>query len=133
MSETTKERFTVNLPPELIERARNAVYWTPGLTLAGLAEDALFKALRRLEKGNGGPFKERNGQALPLDLDPQGLMQGCPAQRATLVEGAREAGAYTVRWDGRDDAGRELASGVYLYRLQAGAQVVETHKLLLLR
>ena len=30
MSETTKERLTVNLPPELIERARNAVYWTPG-------------------------------------------------------------------------------------------------------
>ena len=62
MSETTKERFTVNLPPELIERARNAVYWTPGLTLAGLAEDALLKALRRLEKANDGPFKERDGK-----------------------------------------------------------------------
>ena len=62
MSETTKERFTVNLPPELIERARNTVFWTPGLTLAGLAEDALLKALGRLEKVNGGPFKERNGQ-----------------------------------------------------------------------
>ena len=62
MSEMTKERFTVNLPPELIERARNAVYWTPGLTLAGLAEEALIKALRRLEKANGGTFKERNGQ-----------------------------------------------------------------------
>ena len=62
MSETTKERFTVNLPPELIERARNAVYWTPGLTLAGLAEDALLKALRRLEKANGGPFRARDGK-----------------------------------------------------------------------
>ena len=33
---------------------------------------------------------------------------------AMLVEGAREAGTYTVRWDGRDDDGRALASGVYV-------------------
>jgi len=51
---------------------------------------------------------------------------------ATLVDGPRESGVYTLRWDGRDDAGRELASGIYLYRLQAGEQV-ETRKLLLLR
>ena len=61
MSETTKERLTVNLPPELIERARNAVYWTPRRTLADLAEEALLKALRRLEKENGGPFKDETG------------------------------------------------------------------------
>ena len=51
---------------------------------------------------------------------------------ATLVEGTRPAGTYTVRWDGRDASGIELASGVYLYLLQAGSQV-ETRKLLLLR
>ena len=52
---------------------------------------------------------------------------------ATLVEGVREAGVYTVRWDGRDESGRELASGVYLYRLRAGQGQVETRKLLLLQ
>ena len=51
---------------------------------------------------------------------------------ATLASSLREAGTYTLRWDGRDGEGRELASGVYLYRLQAGEQV-ETRKLLLLR
>ena len=51
---------------------------------------------------------------------------------ATLVKGAQEAGVHTLFWDGRDGQGRELASGVYLYRLQAGVQV-ETRKLLLLR
>jgi len=50
----------------------------------------------------------------------------------TLANGYREAGRHTARWDGRDDQGRALASGVYLYRLQAGAQV-ETRKLLLVR
>ena len=44
----------------------------------------------------------------------------------------RDAGSYAVRWDGRDGADRELASGVYFYRLRAGDEV-ETRKLLLLR
>lgn len=38
-----------------------------------------------------------------------------------LVNGTQEADAYAVEWDGRDDAGRELASGIYLARLEAGA------------
>ena len=51
---------------------------------------------------------------------------------ATLVRGHREAGTYTVRWDGRGEDGRELASGVYVCRLTADDQV-DTGKLLLLR
>ena len=54
-------------------------------------------------------------------------------QVATLVDGVRAAGVYALHWDGRDDDGRPLASGVYLYRLRAGEQQVETRKLLLLR
>ena len=50
----------------------------------------------------------------------------------TLVDGERAAGHHTVVWDGRDDAGRAVASGTYLYRLQAETRV-ETRKLLLLR
>ena len=53
-------------------------------------------------------------------------------QVATLVDGRREAGRYAVRWTGRDDAGRQVASGVYLYRLTAGEQTV-TRKMILLR
>ena len=52
---------------------------------------------------------------------------------ATLAHGMREAGAYTVRWDGRDDDGRELGSGVYVYRLEAGEGVVETRKMVLVQ
>ena len=53
-------------------------------------------------------------------------------QVAALVNGNRPAGAHTINWDGRDDHGHALASGVYLYRLQANSQV-QTRKLLLLR
>ena len=51
---------------------------------------------------------------------------------AVLEQGYREAGAYTTHWEGRDERGAELGSGVYLYRLQAGTQV-ETRRLVLVR
>jgi hypothetical protein len=37
-----------------------------------------------------------------------------------LVDEPEQAGTYEVTWDGRDQNGDEVASGVYLYRLQAG-------------
>lgn len=54
-----KQRLTVHLPVELIERAKNAVYWTPGLTLAGLAEQSLVETLDRLESERGEAFPPR--------------------------------------------------------------------------
>lgn len=38
----------------------------------------------------------------------------------TLVSNVISAGVHTARWDGRDDAGRPAASGVYLVRLNSG-------------
>jgi hypothetical protein len=49
-----------------------------------------------------------------------------------LMNGWRPAGDYFVRWNGRDQRGDALASGVYLYRLRAGGQV-GARKLLLLK
>lgn len=51
---------------------------------------------------------------------------------STLASGPRPPGTYTVVWDGQDDRGAQLASGVYFYRLQAGARQ-EVKKLVLLR
>lgn len=53
----TKERMTVHLTKRLIARLKNAVYWTPGLTLAELAEHGLGAEITKLEKKNGGAYK----------------------------------------------------------------------------
>ena len=40
----------------------------------------------------------------------------------TLVDGAQAAGRRSAVWDGRDDTGLPVASGVYYARLDAGSQ-----------
>ncbi|MDE2810311.1 MAG: hypothetical protein OXN90_18005 [Gemmatimonadota bacterium] len=40
----------------------------------------------------------------------------------TFVLGYQSPGEYRVAWDGRDDGGRKLGSGVYLYALKSGAE-----------
>ena len=49
---------------------------------------------------------------------------------AVLHQGPKKAGVHRVHWDGRDDRGRPLASGVYLYRLSTDENV-QTRKLTL--
>ena len=51
---------------------------------------------------------------------------------AVLHQGLGKAGVHRVNWNGRDGAGRPLASGVYLYRLVTDERV-HTRKLTLLR
>ena len=40
----------------------------------------------------------------------------------TLVRGYRNAGRWSVEWDGVDRRGRGVAPGVYFYQLRAGGQ-----------
>ncbi len=49
----------------------------------------------------------------------------------TLVDGKQDAGFRSVVWDGTSDDGRTVASGVYMYRLQAGDDVVQRRMVLL--
>jgi hypothetical protein len=50
----------------------------------------------------------------------------------TLMDGEQPAGRQIVRWNGRDDFGRDMASGVYFYRLAAGSHL-QTRRMILLR
>jgi hypothetical protein len=49
----------------------------------------------------------------------------------TLVKARRGAGLHSASWDGRDDAGRKVSSGVYFYNLTAPG-IDECRKMILL-
>jgi len=48
-----------------------------------------------------------------------------------LVDRDRAAGFHRESWDGRDDNGREVASGIYLYRLKSDAAVMSRKMILI--
>jgi hypothetical protein len=54
-----RERLTVQLTPGLLDRLRNAVYWTPGSTLAGIVEACISRAIDDMEAARGHPFPQR--------------------------------------------------------------------------
>lgn len=50
----------------------------------------------------------------------------------TLVNGRKEAGEYTIDWNGTSDGGNRVASGIYFYRITAG-DFVKTKKMMMLK
>jgi hypothetical protein len=50
----------------------------------------------------------------------------------TLVSGYMRAGTHTVHWNGRDEAGNLVSSGIYFYRLKTDG-FVETKKMVLMK
>ena len=53
-------------------------------------------------------------------------------QKVATLLSEQAAGTYSLHWNGQDDDGTELASGVYVYRLQTGERV-KSRRLLLLK
>ena len=70
-----RQRMTVSLPTHLLERIRDAAYWTSGTTMAGLIAAAIEAFLDDLEKQNGRPFSPRL----------QNLKAGRPRSRPPLT------------------------------------------------
>jgi hypothetical protein len=113
----------------------------------GMEEDALSIIERELH--NRGITQEELEQNVPNPFNPSTrIVYVVPTGgevRVTLdvfdVNGRRirrlaserpSTGRVAIEWDGRDDAGRAMASGVYFYRLVAGATTI-TRRMTLLK
>jgi hypothetical protein len=98
--------------------------------------------------GDGGPPPLELEQNVPNPFNPRTsifyrVASNGPAQLRvyapdgalvrTLVDGVREAGVLNrVEWDGTDDRGRRVSSGVYFYRLESAGES-RTKKMVLLK
>lgn len=57
-----KEKLTVHLTHDLIERVKNAAYWNPRLTIASIAEIGVKFAIEQVERENGGAYPPRESE-----------------------------------------------------------------------
>ncbi len=58
-ADSRNQRVTITLPTTLIERLRNAIYWTEQHTMARVITDAIHDVVAEMEHTNGGTFPPR--------------------------------------------------------------------------
>ena len=77
-----KQKITFSLPTALIERLRNAVYWTGNRPLASLVEEAIESLVTEMEEVNREAFPQRLS---PLKAGrPQGKRASGPSPAPAL-------------------------------------------------
>ncbi len=89
----------------------------------------------RLEQNYPNPFNPETAISYRLSVNSRisiKIYDIMGREIATLVNKKKAAGEYRVKWNGRNSVGQPVASGVYIYRLQAGS-FVESKKMLLIR
>lgn len=74
-----RERLTVKLRAGIIERLRNAVFYTPGLTINGFIEQCINSIVDQMEEDRGSTFPERT----------ENLRAGRPAKQPIVEPAAR--------------------------------------------
>ncbi len=124
-----------NLGPSVVEAAVDdfAILAT-GLLGADAGEPGGVASFG-LEQNRPNPFNPRTTIRFSLERDGSARLTVFDiAGRAVriLADGARPAGVHSVEWDGRDDAGHPLPSGIYLYRVESGS-AQRTRKMILLQ
>ncbi|MDX9856310.1 MAG: LamG-like jellyroll fold domain-containing protein [candidate division Zixibacteria bacterium] len=118
-----------------------------GIDVTGDNRDVFFTIVRTASSAHGLPEQFELSQNYPNPFNPSTQISftvpvaqdvrldifNVLGQRVTtLVDGRVEAGGHIVTWDGRDQSGSLVSSGVYFYRLQS-SEFAETRKMMLLK
>lgn len=107
-----------------------------GCAVGGAEPAAAAPARNWLGSAAPNPFLATTGLEFGLARDAEVRLAiydvaGRPVRH--LLHELRKTGDHRVVWDGRDDRGRRVSSGIYLYELVAGGERVGREKLMLLR
>jgi hypothetical protein len=135
---TVEVNVTATTPANAIA-AGNRKFWVRGQDAAGTWGPAMARSVVvngdptvdvgtqpvafALGQSLPNPAKGRAviGFALPRAGAAELAIFGIRGERVrTLVSGPQPAGRRNISWDGRDDSGRPVSSGMYFYKLVAG-------------
>ena len=93
-----------------------------------------FPTTTSLDQNYPNPFnpETRINFRLPKESEVKLIIYNIKGQRIkTLFKGNKQRGKHSLFWDGRDDAGKNLGSGIYFYKLSAGKQEIIKKMMLL--
>ena len=109
---------------EGMPRAEPAAWYTflHSPVTSAVGEHASPTAALELRPGGPNPFRDATWFSFSLaypDRVELAVFDTQGRRVRTLIDGVVSDGDHAVRWDGRDDSGRELPAAVYRYRLRA--------------
>lgn len=121
--------------PDRTRSDMGAYYYDQSLTSVDRATDGAIPEIFVLLPNYPNPFNPETTikYQLPKTSEVSLLIYNLLGQLVTtLVDEKRPAGYYTVRWNGTDQHGQPVASGVYLYKFKTN-EFVQTRKMILTR
>jgi hypothetical protein len=127
---------TVSIPELLFNEGDPCARLNSGTVSNPTAAPPFSGRTLNLEQNIPNPFNPRTEIAYEITSPGQVRLRIYDAAGSlvrTLLDGREEAaGRQVVTWNGTDDAGHRLASGIYFYRLEAANQV-EVRKMVLVK
>ncbi len=135
MDGDTFEYLDENVEPGRAYRYQIGAVDPEGEFLSAIITVSLPKQEAGLEQNRPNPFNPTTmlSFTLPVRAEVRLIVYDAGGRVVrTLVYESRDAGVHNVTWDGRDDAGASVASGVYFSRFHAG-KFTQTRKMVLLK
>jgi hypothetical protein len=100
-------------------------FYKIGFGFVTAVEPTASPAMGRMLRNYPNPFNPRTTVEFTMSRDATASLRVYDARGrlvSTLLESYITAGKHSVTWNGRNDAGVSVGSGVYFIRLQAGGQ-----------
>ncbi len=109
-------------------------------TVTGLEDDPISGIPTRFELGQNYPNPFNPSTTIPVTIagnewqNVQLIIYNILGQKVrTLFSGVLQGGRYKFQWNGRNDQGQILPSGIYFYRLTVNQQTIQTRRMILLK
>jgi len=104
---------------------------------SGIDDDLVIISTNILNDNYPNPFNPSTTISYNLaeDSNVELTIYNLKGQRVKQLVSSNQlsAGQHSVEWHGTDDAGENVSSGIYLYKLKAGDKYTSTKKMILLK